>query len=220
MCESELLVKIEYAKDAIDEAREGIELADGQAYYKQKQLVEEKIKALLVLEFELKVLRGEAKEPTTPAGKLYSKVKERREYEKAVIEQNKQDLQKWIDAETLKRCNAYINRFKGKRGRNALKTNVFYLKKCDYETGKQLKMENDELRWDPYVKRWFAQVPLWNGQSYDPGGLIKEYLLEPHKNALAMDWSYKIKFEIENLPPYKRELTYRVHKTYTPRFVK
>ncbi len=217
MTESELLVKIEYAKDAIDEAREGIELADGQAYFNQKREIEDAIKNLLLLQHQLRVLRGEANEPLTPAGKLYSKVKQRKEYEKAVLEQNKAELKKWIDEDTLKRCQQHINRFKGKRGRNVWNYNTFYLKKCDYDTGKQLKMENEELRWDPYIKRWYAKVRLWNGQSYDPGGLIQDYLLVPHKNALAMDWSTKIQYELENLPEYKRELTHRIHGTYAPK---
>lgn len=76
----------------------------------------------------------------------------------------------------------------------------------------------DSLRFDPYVKRWYSAP--YDGKRHKFSPEISKLLLSVDKNKYANEWSKKIRYELENLPPNERELTLKIHKTPTPAFIR
>lgn len=211
MTEQQIQDEIKSQQATIESLKEALPYADGQVYYKDQRRIRESETRIRTLEYQLKVARGEI----TPTPR--SNVKQQKEIVNEHNEHEKKELQRFIDEETRKRCDKHVNRFKNKRTRTSARTQRFYLKKVDYNTGKVLKTHYEELRWDPYVKRWYASVFIFGGQKYSPGVDLQEHMLDDNKNYTAQDWSAKIKHEIETLPPMKRELTIRVHGHGNPK---
>lgn len=96
----------------------------------------------------------------------------------------------------------------------------FYLEAVPFDKKDWLQQvgAKDSLRFDPYVKRWYSNPYDGNKHTFSPE--ISKLLLSPDKNKYANEWSKKIRYELENLPPEERELTKKVHKTPTPAFIR
>lgn len=96
----------------------------------------------------------------------------------------------------------------------------FYLDAVPYDKKDWLQSvgSNDSLRFDPYVKRWYSAP--YDGTRHKFSNEISKLLLSPDKNKYANEWSKKIRYELENLPPDERELTKKIHKTATPAFIR
>lgn len=96
----------------------------------------------------------------------------------------------------------------------------FYLEAIPYDKKDWLQGvgKNDSLKFDPYVKRWYSNPYDGNKHKFSPE--ISKLMLSPDKNKYANEWSRKIRYELENLPPEERELTKKIHKTPIPAFIR
>lgn len=222
MTEQELQLEIEKREQWIESINSTIQYADGPAYYNDVRRVKDYQHEISQYQHKLKILRGEVEPPKQPtADELKATrdaVRATQAAEKARQERLAEDARKHAEQQQAAKSAAYVNRFKDKRVRVGASTRRFYLIECPYKEAQALKQEHEELRWDPFVKRWYASVFLFGNQQYSPCSELQQYLLEPAKSRLAEEWSTKIKFELENLVPNKRELTIRVHHTSTPKF--
>lgn len=218
MNKQELQDAINQKQGWIDGIRETLQYADGQAYYNDCRRITEYQREISNLQHQIKVLDGEI-EPVVHHPIIQTR--EQVAAEKARLAAEKEELRKAAEKEQAARSHAYVNRFRNKRAKVRGFYRRFYLKAIDYKLAQEIKAdEGKDFRWDPMVKRWYMSVYLFSNQTYSPGGLIADYILAPTENALANEWSIKIKYELENLVENKRELTIKIHKTGNPSFWK
>lgn len=97
----------------------------------------------------------------------------------------------------------------------------YYFEQLQYAKGQELKkISNEEglrMLWDPYIQRWYIN----DKREGDPKlNSVRDNLLPSDKNKIAIEWSDKIKDELNTKEPDERVLTKKIHKTAEPEFWK
>ena len=205
----ELLQRINNLRIAADEESANLAYADHGAFGQAKDYIRELEREAASLDRQIDILMGNV-QPMAPAPVYVAP-----EFTQA----EKDALMRDVHAYQEKKSQQYVNRFKKNRTTgNSGHYQKFYLEPIAYDVAQKIKAESikGEFRWDPYIKRWYFNIYLFNGQKFSPCEREKQYMLDSEKNHTAHLWSAEIQRELENCPAEQRPYTVKIHGTPIP----
>lgn len=204
-------------------AEENLQYADGQAFYRQRtqrDVIQAKWNKLWN---EYKVLTGRVDAPKALTANQLNEQRAaiKNAQSKLVLEEAERARER--DLMANKRVRHKLNmvrKAQPKKKVHIMYNEYFYLCECGYATGQMLKKRNPDLKWNPYVQRWYFKVYKHSGQKFEVDSVTKNWLLPAENSLMAEKWSAIIKDELENKPEADRTHTIKIHGTATPKFWK
>lgn len=210
----QLMALIASKQSALREEESSMQYADHGAYGQVRDYIRDIERDIARLDYEIADLTGGLVREERPMITASEYVPPQ------ISADDKEELMREFYSEQEAKNKAYVNRFKKSRPANYKSGHYqkFYLKPLSYTVAQDLKKEcpAGEVRWDPFIKRWYFSIYMFNGQRFDPPTRHKALMLDTTKNHTAHMWSAEIQKELEFNKADNRPYTVKIHGTAIP----